>query len=62
MSKRIQLRNMPDALHRTLKARAAMAGMSLPDWHRCALVGRREKKIPECSGSGGAAKNLQRLE
>ncbi len=25
----IQLRNVPDALHRSLKARAAMAGMSL---------------------------------
>jgi antitoxin FitA len=29
MSKMIQLRNVPDALHRTLKARAAMAGISL---------------------------------
>jgi plasmid stability protein len=26
MSKMIQLRNVPDALHRSLKARAAMAG------------------------------------
>ena len=32
MSKMIQLRNVPDALHRTLKARAAMAGMSLSDY------------------------------
>jgi plasmid stability protein len=32
MSKMIQLRNVPDALHRTLKARAAMAGMSLSDF------------------------------
>jgi len=28
----IQLRNVPDALHRALKARAAMAGMSLSDY------------------------------
>lgn len=28
----IQLRNVPDALHRILKARAAMAGMSLSDY------------------------------
>lgn len=28
----IQLRNVPDRLHRTLKARAAMAGMSLSDY------------------------------
>ena len=32
MSKMIQLRNVPDALHRMLKARAAMAGMSLSDY------------------------------
>ncbi len=32
MSKMIQLRHVPDALHRTLKARAAMAGMSLSDY------------------------------
>lgn len=32
MSKMIQLRNVPDALHRGLKARAAMAGMSLSDY------------------------------
>ena len=28
----IQLRNVPESLHRTLKARAAMAGMSLSDY------------------------------
>jgi len=32
MSKMIQLRNVPDALHRRLKARAAMLGMSLSDY------------------------------
>jgi plasmid stability protein len=32
MSRMIQLRNVPDALHRTLKIRAAMAGMSLSDY------------------------------
>jgi len=32
MSKMIQLRNVPDTLHRTLKARAATAGMSLSDY------------------------------
>ncbi len=32
MSKMIQLRNVPDTLHRHLKARAAMAGMSLSDY------------------------------
>lgn len=32
MPKTIQVRNVPDALHRRLKARAAMAGMSLSDY------------------------------
>ncbi len=32
MSKTIQLRNVPDALHRSLKSRADMAGMSLSDY------------------------------
>ncbi len=32
MSKMIQLRNVPDALYRRLKARAAMAGMSLSNY------------------------------
>jgi plasmid stability protein len=32
MSKMIQLRNVPDALHRTLKARAALEGKSLSDY------------------------------
>jgi plasmid stability protein len=32
MSKMIQIRNVPDDLHRTLKARAAKAGMSLSDY------------------------------
>ena len=32
MSAMIQIRNLPDDVHRTLKARAAMAGMSLSDY------------------------------
>jgi antitoxin FitA len=32
MSRMTQVRNVPDALHRGLKARAAMAGMSLSDY------------------------------
>jgi plasmid stability protein len=42
MSKMIQLRHVPDALHRRLKARAAMAGVSLSDF----LV-REVRKIAE---------------
>ena len=32
MSTMIQIRNVPDALHRRLKARAALSGMSLSDY------------------------------
>lgn len=32
MSKMIQIRNVPDAMHRELKMRAAAAGMSLSDY------------------------------
>ena len=32
MSSMIQIRNVPQSLHRTLKARAALAGMSLSDF------------------------------
>lgn len=32
MSKMIQLRNVPEPLHRDLKVRAAQAGMSLSDY------------------------------
>ncbi len=34
MSKMIQIRHVPDALHRKLRARAAMAGMTLSDYLR----------------------------
>jgi antitoxin FitA len=32
MSKMIQIRNVPDELHRTLKVRAAQMGMTLSDY------------------------------
>lgn len=42
MSKMIQLRHVPDPLHRQLKARAALAGMSLSDY-----LMREARKIAE---------------
>ena len=44
MSKMIQLRNVPESLHRQLKSRAALEGMSLSDY----LIGviRRSAKRP----------------
>jgi plasmid stability protein len=32
MTKMVQVRNVPEDLHRTLKARAALAGMSLSEY------------------------------
>lgn len=37
MSRMIQIRNVPDPLHRRLKARAAAAGMTLSDYLRTEL-------------------------
>lgn len=37
MSKMIQIRNVPDTLHRKLTARAAEAGMTLSDYLRMEL-------------------------
>ena len=34
MTKMIQIRHVPEALHRRLRARAALAGMSLSDYLR----------------------------
>ena len=38
MAKMIQIRHVPDALHRTLRARAARAGMTLSDYLRAELA------------------------
>jgi plasmid stability protein len=43
MSKMIQIRNVPDELHRELKMRAAAAGMSMSDYIKREL-GRRSRK------------------
>ena len=44
MPKMIQIRNVPDDVHRTLKVRAAEAGMSLSDYLREELE--RVAKVP----------------
>lgn len=43
MSKMIQVRNVPDELHRQLKMRAAAAGMSLSDYIKKELSWTSEK-------------------
>lgn len=48
MSKMIQIRNVPDDLHRQLKIRAAAAGMNLSDYIKRELDLRtRKSTIPE---------------
>lgn len=44
MSKMIQIRNVPDDLHRQLKIRAAAAGMSMSDYIKRELDLRTRKK------------------
>lgn len=43
MSKMIQIRNVPDDLHRELKMRAALAGMSMSDYIKRELNRKRRK-------------------
>jgi hypothetical protein len=50
MSKMIQIRNVPDEMHRSLKEAAAREGMSLSDYIKRELVG------------VGARSNLERIE
>jgi plasmid stability protein len=47
MAKMIQIRHVPDSLHRRLRARAAMAGMSLSDYLRLELMRAAEQLTPE---------------
>ena len=47
MSKMIQIRHVPDALHRTLRARAARAGMTLSDYLRAELTRAAQQLTPE---------------
>ncbi|HET7454098.1 MAG TPA: hypothetical protein VFJ76_01095 [Solirubrobacterales bacterium] len=43
MSKMIQIRNVPDDLHRELKMRAAAAGMSMSDYIKRELSRKRRR-------------------
>jgi plasmid stability protein len=47
MSAMIQIRNVPDALHRRLKSRAALAGMSLSDYLLSQIRELAERPTPE---------------
>jgi plasmid stability protein len=47
MNKMLQVRNVPEDLHRTLKARAALAGMSLSEYLLRELRRTAERPTPE---------------
>jgi len=47
MSTMIQIRNVPDELHRTLKARAALAGLSLSEYLLREIRQVAERPTPE---------------
>ena len=57
MSKMIQLRHVPDSLHKQLKARAALAGLSLSDF----LI-REVRKIAEVPTPEEMRERLRKLE
>lgn len=57
MSRMIQVRNVPDSLHRTLKARAAQAAMSLSDYLLAEL-----RKMAERPTMDELRKRLQQRE
>lgn len=46
MAKMIQIRHVPDALHKKLRARAALAGMSLSDYLRTELDALADRLTP----------------
>lgn len=47
MSKMIQIRNVPDAVHATLKSRAALAGQPLTDYLLAEIRRVAERPAPE---------------
>jgi antitoxin FitA len=71
MSKMIQVRNVPDGVHRTLKAQAALAGLSLSDFllaeirhlaERPTVAELRERlrRRPRVAGPVSAAETVRR--
>lgn len=47
MARMIQIRHVPDALHRRLRSRAALAGMSLSEYLRRELEAAADRLTPD---------------
>jgi len=60
MSVMIQIRNVPDALHRRLKSRAALAGMSLSDYPLAEIREAAERPADPAGTPGAPRKPLRR--
>jgi len=60
MSKMIQVRHVPDPLHRTLKVRAAKAGMSLSDYLLQEL--RKTAEVPTLEEMQERLSRLERVQ
>lgn len=60
MSKMIQIRNVPDDLHRELKMRAAAAGMSMSDYIKRELDRKRRKSTIQEMAARRRARNRGR--
>jgi antitoxin FitA len=61
MSKMIQIRNVPDDLHRSLKIRAAAAGMTLSDYIKKELSWANEKDTWEAIFARAKARGPSRM-
>jgi len=61
MSKMIQIRNVPDELHRDLKKRAALAGMSMSDYIKRELDRKSRNRRSKRSARGAEAAVPARL-
>lgn len=59
MSRMIQIRNVPEELHRKLKSRAALAGMSLSDYLRREVE--RVAERPSLEEIGQRLRNRRRV-
>jgi plasmid stability protein len=63
MARTLQIRNVPSEVHRTLKVRAAQAGMSLSEYllHEIAVIARRptvEELVERIRARGAVARRL----
>ncbi len=62
MAKMIQVRKVPEDVHRTLKARAAATGVSLSEYLRAVLARAAARPTPQELGARVEARGVVRLK